>query len=330
MSGGSVAPRVSVVLAVRDAVDRLAEALDSVLSQRGVELELIAVDDGSVDGTAELLSQRAALDARLRVVRQPASGLTAALRAGCALAKGELVARQDAGDVSLPDRLRRQAVAFAEHPRLALASCFTECRAPRGEWLYVDRGRAEPGVERSLFGAEGVAGDHVGPTSHGSAMFRRELYERAGGYREEFALAQDWDLWLRLGELGTYLTLGDVLYRRTLTTDSISSRWRDVQIRLGEAATQASWSRRQGDSEEGALARARAESLRFWALRGRGGGRAGGRARALACYHFGEVLRRNGDGGARAYLIEALRAWPLLARAWGRLLQEAVGARGTR
>jgi glycosyltransferase involved in cell wall biosynthesis len=94
-------PTVSVVLSVHDDEPFLAECLESVLAQTGVSFEVIAIDDGSTDGSAVLLDAYAARDARLRVVHQPNAGLTRALIRGCAMARGRFVARQGAFDVLL-------------------------------------------------------------------------------------------------------------------------------------------------------------------------------------------------------------------------------------
>src|SRR4029077_17549732 len=102
-------PTVSVVLSVHDDEHFLAECLESVLAQTGVSFEVIAIDDGSIDGSAALLDVYAARDERLRVVRQPNTGLTLALIRGCAMARGRFVARQDADDIAFPGRLARLA-----------------------------------------------------------------------------------------------------------------------------------------------------------------------------------------------------------------------------
>src|SRR5512134_3441174 len=101
-------PEISVVMGVCNAGERLAATIESVRSQEGVDLELVIVDDGSTDGSAAIIAGCAAADPRIRAIRQPNRGLTAALIAGCAASRAGLIARQDAGDLSLPGRLRAQ------------------------------------------------------------------------------------------------------------------------------------------------------------------------------------------------------------------------------
>lgn len=314
------APEISVVLAVRNEVERLESCLDSVLSQEGILLELIVVDDGSTDGSAQLLANRARHDGRLQLVPTGGVGLTSALRAGCAAARAPWIARQDGRDVSLPGRFRRQLEVARGRSRLVLISCYTECLAPGGELLYVERGRAEPDIERDLFDRAEPDAPHVGPTSHGSAVFKREAYERVGGYRSAFPLGQDWDLWLRLGEIGTFLTVGETLYRRTLFPGSASFRRRKLQLAFGVVSTEASRLRRLGESEEPALLRARLLAERWRHAEDRGVGRSDARA----FYHFGETLRRRRHPAGRRYLLRAVQQNPLLLRAWIRLLQSLL------
>ena len=138
-------PSVSVVMSVQDAGEYLAPTMESVLSQEGVDLELVAVDDGSADGSADVLGGFADRDPRVRVLRQERLGLTEALVLGCSRARGRYIARQDAADLSRPGRLARQARALDDDPELAFVSCWTEYRGPRMEYLYTTR---DTGVAR--------------------------------------------------------------------------------------------------------------------------------------------------------------------------------------
>src|SRR5687767_104254 len=99
-------PAVSVLMSVRNGAPWVRDAVRSVLDQSAADLELIVVDDGSDDATPELLE--AVRDPRLRVELEPPRGLTASLNHALALARAPLVARLDADDVALPDRLARQ------------------------------------------------------------------------------------------------------------------------------------------------------------------------------------------------------------------------------
>src|SRR5205809_342154 len=104
----AVAPKVSVVVPVRNAAGTLPIVLDCVRCQTFSNWELLAVDDGSEDGTAGILASAARAEPRIRVLSQAALGIAEALQRGCAAARGEFIARLDADDWSPRERLLRQ------------------------------------------------------------------------------------------------------------------------------------------------------------------------------------------------------------------------------
>ena len=116
-------PEVSVVMSVYNGATDLRTSVDSILSQEGVNLELIVVNDGSTDNSANILQEYAGSDERVRVISQQNQGLTRALVVGCAAARGEYIARQDAGDISLPGRLIKQLNTISENPDSAFVLC---------------------------------------------------------------------------------------------------------------------------------------------------------------------------------------------------------------
>lgn len=304
------------MVGVRDGGRSLPSTLSSILEQRGIELELVVVDDDSRDETASQLAESARRDPRVVVVRQEASGLTAALARGCEVARAPLIARQDAGDLSHPDRLARQKELFDRSPVLALASCWTIRLGPERELLGIERGPLRDGVPAPpLKGPEPLRA--LGPTSHGSAMFRREAYFRAGGYRREFALGQDWDLWLRLRQKGDFAVVAAPLYARILSLNSLSFAHHALQVEFGLLAAAAARKRSRSLDDSAEVERAEELSRRFARAR-RGDDR---RAQALGAYHVGQLLRARGDARCRHYFETALRFRPLFLRAWVRLLQ---------
>lgn len=315
----AMGPPVSVVMGVRDAGSFLDATMESVLSQEGVEFEVVVIDDGSADGSGDILEEYAAGDSRVRVIRQPRMGLTEALIRGCSEARGRYIARQDAGDLSQPGRLACQARALDADPDLAFVSCWTQYRGPEMEYLYTKRDNGKPPEPMHAVVGQGDGATLVdGPTHHGSVMFRKLFYERVGGYRREFFLAQDWDLWFRLAEAGRFHVLPEALYVALVLPASRSSSFRDVQHRLGRLARTAFELRRAGRSE--------AEILELAAALRPEGSAQGAHRLAAANYFIGEALRRNGDRRCLGYLGRAVRLRPLHAPSWVRLLQAGAAA----
>src|SRR5580700_3628902 len=121
MSVSSLNPVVSVLMPVFNAQKYLALAVESVLDQTFREFELIAVDDGSSDGSSGILEEFARQDTRVRVISRPNTGIVGALNDALAVARGELLARMDSDDVCLPGRFEAQVKYMREHPEVVLA-----------------------------------------------------------------------------------------------------------------------------------------------------------------------------------------------------------------
>lgn len=307
--------RISVVMGAYNGGSSLGETLDSLMVQTDRDLEIIVVDDGSTDETPALLDRYARRDARLVVIRQPRAGLTSALIAGCNSARGDYIARQDVGDLSHPLRLRLQSEALDQSENLILVSCWTSYVGPENEPLYESRGLPSSAVAGSILDPQAAHGVVDGPTHHGSAMFRRDAYVRAGGYRRAFYYGQDWDLWYRLGEVGDFMIVQQTLYVARVTPASISSSSRVDQQRIAALAKEAFLARRRGESDQSIVARAATI---------RPSGHSDRCARSGSLYFIGEALRRNGDVRCRRYLLQAALACPLSAKAWVRLVQSVL------
>ncbi|ADB73180.1 undecaprenyl-phosphate 4-deoxy-4-formamido-L-arabinose transferase [Geodermatophilus obscurus DSM 43160] len=184
---------VSVVMPVRNGARFLDEAIGSVLAQTYTHVELVVVDDGSIDGSAFLLESWRRRDSRVRVVARPEpGGIARALNDGVHRSTGDLLARLDADDRAAPDRIRQQVEQFCARPRLGLLG--TGVR-------YLDEASRVIGTDAAATGPTAAQGLHRGnPFFHPSVMMRRSHYEAAGGYRPQVEPAEDLDLWLRISE----------------------------------------------------------------------------------------------------------------------------------
>lgn len=187
---------ISVLLPFRDASSTVAAALESVLVEPEVG-EVIAVDDGSLDASAEVVEAIASRDRRVRVVRGPAAGIVGALQCAIAHARGTLLARMDADDVSGPGRVREAAAMLSRDATLgAVGTRVTADGAGEGMAAYVAWQNAVTTPEehaRAVF--------VEAPLCHPSTVLRRDALDSIGGYRET-AWPEDWDVWLRLDARG--------------------------------------------------------------------------------------------------------------------------------
>ena len=153
------------------------------------------MDDGSTDETLELLRSRAAGDPRIKVLARPHGGIVAALQAGLEACQAELVARMDADDRALPERLAKQVRLMQARPELAVAGCLVTAfpgeQVRQGFSLYLEWQNAlieHADISREIFVES--------PLAHPSALFRREQILALGGYQER-GWPEDYDLWLR-------------------------------------------------------------------------------------------------------------------------------------
>ena len=304
-------PEVSVVMSVYNGARYLQGAVESILSQKNVDFEFIIVNDGSTDGSRDILADYSARDKRIRIIDQRNMGLTCALIKGCAEARCALIARQDADDISFPGRLSKQIKLLKSNSDYLLVSCWAEYVGPNDELLEVVKRPADP-----KDATEGLIYRKQGPPAHGSVIFRKEAYERAGGYREVFYYAQDSDLWLRMSQYGLITYVPEVLYRIRVSLSSITATRRGIQTQFAALGQKCHGARLRGESEERFLATAR--QLCAEIVSGRldpvdpGGP-------AFTNYFIGAWLESQSSLEAKRYFIKALRINPLLWRAWLRL-----------
>lgn len=229
----SALPLVSVILPVWNGEKFLPHAIASALRQTYSHLEVIVVDDGSTDRSAQILDRAAALDSRLRVVRQPNHGVAKARNRAIAEARGELIAPLDADDIWLPTKIARQV------ERLRAAG--EGAGFGYSWWVWID----EHGlvIDRSprwtVVGNAFEALLRINVTGSASVpLFRKRCIEEAGGYDEGMAASnaggcEDWALALRIAERHSFAVVPEILlgYRRSRGSMSTARErmWRSHQ-----------------------------------------------------------------------------------------------------
>ena len=231
-------PAVSVVMAVYNSERYLSEAVRSILGQTLGDFELIALDDGSTDGSLKILNDFARQDPRVRVVTRPNKGLTATLNEGIALARGEFIARMDGDDVAYPDRFARQVEFLRARPDVVCAGGSFELIDGKGRLLT----RLDPPADDADIQKSCLAGHTA--VCHPAAMMRADAARKVGGYDTYFKTTQDLDMWLRLGEVGRLANLPDVLLQFRQHEGSVSETKRLEQRRFSREACERAWKRR--------------------------------------------------------------------------------------
>lgn len=212
-------PAISVVLPFRDVEATLGEALQSVLAERVLPMEVLAIDDGSCDASRNIANEIARRDSRVRVIENGGSGLVRALNLGVRESKADLIARMDGDDVSLPNRLTSQYARMRSEPLAVIGTrveAFPEAIVQDGLRRYVD-------WQNTLLTPEDHARDVFieAPLCHPSTMIRKSALEAIGGYRHG-AFPEDYDLWLRFA-------LADHCMAKL---DALGLRWRHRAGRL--------------------------------------------------------------------------------------------------
>lgn len=306
-------PQVSVVMSVYNGSRYLGPSIESILGQEGVDFEFIIVDDGSTDGSPEILETYSGKDSRIRIVNQENQGLTRSLINGCALARGVYIARQDADDLSRPGRLKQMLNMMESCPDVVLCGTGTSFVAPDGEITgeYFPEGDIEEITKR-------LREDLIGVPSHGSVMFRKESYQKVGGYRPQFYYSQDVDLWLRLVSIGKFACVKKYLYVFRESENSISSRGRFFQQEFCRLAQMCYRERIKGNDEMPFLVQAK--QLCTKAIMVKNGSCSNSNASLTYRIIAARLKQRGNTNAARKYLIRAFKRNPWALKVWKDLL----------
>jgi len=209
-------PRVSVLLPVFNAADYVSASIRSVLNQTFRDWELIVIDDGSTDDSAEVIRHAIGSDCRVRFISRANVGFARTLNEMLEIASGELIARLDADDEALPERIAMQVRFMDTHP---------DCVVVGGGVIHIDADGDPLSIElyperhdeieqRMLSGGGGII--------HPSVMARAEPMRRCGGYARDCPVVEDQDLWLRLALHGRLANLPQPLIRYRVHAGNMS------------------------------------------------------------------------------------------------------------
>ncbi len=181
---------VSVVMSVYNSERFLRQAIESILSQTYRDFEFIIVNDGSTDGSLDIIEAYAKKDSRICLISRENKGLVASLNEGIAAARGIYIARMDADDIAKPERIAKQ-YAYMQANKLALCGSAAETIDEAGKKI----GKLAYLPQKSTLRTYTLFHN---PFIHPSVMFRKDVFEAAGGYRRFFAHIEDYELWTRI------------------------------------------------------------------------------------------------------------------------------------
>lgn len=213
---------LTVLMPVYNGEKYLAEAIDSILCQTFTDFEFLIINDGSIDGTSDILKKYQQKDKRIRVISHKKNhGLVASLNEGLKAAKGEYIARMDADDISLPSRLENQLNYLKSHPEIGVLGTSYQCITSQGILGKVVHPYTDPAVN-SFFGLL------FNPVAHPTACFQKKTVQ-SEGYRESMLYAEDFNLWSAIRSQTQFSNLSEILLYYRVKSQSISCNYKNVQ-----------------------------------------------------------------------------------------------------
>ena len=211
-------PKVTVLMSVYNGELYLREAIESILAQTYRDFELLIVNDGSTDSSREIILSFN--DPRIRLLDNECNlGLTRSLNKGWKLAQGEFIARQDADDISEPERLAKQVICLEKNPDVVLVGTWHREMDAQGnllgEW---ELPRTWTQIRWSLL--------YFTPFVHSSVMLRQSaIVKQIGFYNEDLSYSQDYELWFRIASLMPVVSLDERLVRTRINPNSMTATY---------------------------------------------------------------------------------------------------------
>ncbi|MGC4100699.1 glycosyltransferase family 2 protein [Ferruginibacter sp.] len=218
-------PTITVLMPAYNAAKYIGEAISSVLQQSFGDFELLIINDGSADNTVEVINSFT--DERIRIIHQTNQGVAAALNIGLLNAKAELIARFDADDICLPDRLEKQLEFFLSHPAHVLVGSDADYVDMNGAFIYRQPFAAYDDESIRQLPAS------VCPFSHVTVLYKKEAAIKAGMYDINAHSFEDHLLWHKIMQLGRVAIIPEVLVRVRFNPESVTidDTWRSRRFR---------------------------------------------------------------------------------------------------
>lgn len=222
-------PRITVLMPAYNAEKYIGQAITSVLNQTFTDFELLIINDGSIDTTKQIIESFE--DSRIRLINQTNQGIAAALNIGLLNAKAGLIARFDADDICMPERLMIQYNFLSDHPDYIIVGSDAEFIDMNGNYVYTRSLPAHTNEEIQGLGLD------KSPLIHSAVLYRKASIMQAGGYNAHAHGFEDLLLWSKVIKQGKVHNLSQKLLQVRLSPGSISvdrkwhtKRFREIMI----------------------------------------------------------------------------------------------------
>ncbi|BAY66033.1 family 2 glycosyl transferase [Calothrix brevissima NIES-22] len=230
--------KISVIMPVWNSERYLAEAVESVINQTFTDFELIALNDGSTDQSLQILKNFAQQDQRIKVISYEHQGYSPLLNLGLSMAKGEYIARMDSDDICTPERFEKQVEFLDNHLDYVAVGAQALRIDPEGDPIaYIDFPLDNDAIDTSQMNGKGKI-------MHPASMIRKKVLLEINGYRPEFEPGEDYDLFLRLAEVGKLANLPDVLLKYRMHTKNVTVKKKEHHQQVKQQALQEAYERR--------------------------------------------------------------------------------------
>lgn len=205
--------KVCIVSVFYNRAEVVEESVNSLIAQTYRSRSIILVDDGSSDDTANrLLKYKNQKD--VKIISHQNIGFVRSIIKAIESDDSEFIAIHGSGDISLPERIEQQVSLLQNDEKIGVVGCWRKT---------VDENNTdikEYKIDKSLFSEPDFL--NTNPYSHGEVMYRREIYKKVSGYREEFKYSQDYDLWLRMSSVAKFSIVENILYIKKTLRDGVS------------------------------------------------------------------------------------------------------------
>ncbi|OEC44544.1 glycosyltransferase [Aeromonas sp. FDAARGOS 1411] len=238
---------ISVIMPIYNGEQYLRDAVESILAQSYTNFELICIDDGSTDGTLNILKEYAAIDSRLVIISRENKGLIATLNEGIVRAKYNYIARMDADDISHVDRFMLQVEYLNTHPDVAVVGCAYEYINESGAYISTRKTYNSDFMLKTIC----LLGS---PFAHPSVMINRSILNDDLYYDQRYKHSEDYELWVRLSQKYKFGGINKVLLKYRVLNSSVSRQnFVEQKMNMAKAARNHLFKNRLSDAEVNTL-----------------------------------------------------------------------------